>query len=265
MKFNHFKTQEKKMKKIMMLMMVALLMLGLSGQAMAFFEEGHLIRIVSNLNSGLGYEYATDLGDFTGLYTPITSNNNLVGTDTFGLSNLNAADWSQVRIAYFIYSFTGENNLGGAWTSGALANSGVATLNGAVSFFNATVVPTQYWNSIGTTSVQNTQGNPNSYYNSAGISGDFQGFLNAITYLGAEVAPASGFASLGYVDQYLYYYGADPSAGGQGTPLAKIRTFANGTTQLLALAAPAVPIPAAAYLFGSGLLGLFGLRRKMAA
>jgi hypothetical protein len=258
------------MKKLMMLMLVALFMLGVSGQAMAAFEEGHLIRVTYNLINGQGTEFATDLGDFTGLYSPITSNNLLAGQDTFSLSKLNAADWSQAKVGYFIYSFTGQANNGGAWSSGRLTNSGFALPTGLGAFYNGTTLPAALWQSIagtqglGTNSAQNSQTNTSSYYTWAGYEGSFGGFLDTAVHVGGEVSLAA-LATVGYVDQYLYYYGADPNVGGQGTALATIRTFANGTTQLLALAAPAVPIPAAAYLFGSGLLGLFGLRRKMAA
>jgi len=41
-----------------------------------------------------------------------------------------------------------------------------------------------------------------------------------------------------------------------------IRTMADGSTIINPEAAAPVPIPAAAYLLGSGLLGLVGIRRK---
>jgi hypothetical protein len=47
--------------------------------------------------------------------------------------------------------------------------------------------------------------------------------------------------------------------------VATIRTYADGTTQLNPTSVAQTPVPAAVYLLGSGLLGLVGIRRKMAA
>jgi hypothetical protein len=72
--------------------------------------------------------------------------------------------------------------------------------------------------------------------------------------------------TIGYVDHTLYYYGSPSGASGASTGLAvaTIRTYADGATQLNPRVA-ATPVPAAVYLLGSGLLGLVGIRRKMAA
>jgi hypothetical protein len=89
---------------------------------------------------------------------------------------------------------------------------------------------------------------------------------------GTFVQPFNGVASLadlgttGFVDQYLYYWPSTVSnTVAPGTQVAKIRTYADGHTDVMNVPVNPVPIPAALYLFGSGLLGLIGIRRKMAA
>ena len=52
------------MKKIMMLLVAMVLLLGVSGQAKAYFDDGHLIRVVYSTNGTM--ESATDLGDISG-------------------------------------------------------------------------------------------------------------------------------------------------------------------------------------------------------
>ncbi len=89
------------------------------------------------------------------------------------------------------------------------------------------------------------------------------GYLNINGHAGLEANLSALNTVGGYVDQYLYYYGSNPDLGGQGTAVAKIRTNADGSTTLSSLAP--TPIPAAIYLFGSGLVGLVGMRRKMSA
>jgi hypothetical protein len=89
--------------------------------------------------------------------------------------------------------------------------------------------------------------------------GTFRGFLSANN----GVANLADLNTVGYVEQYLYYYG-DPNTVAPGVPLMKLTTNADGTTTASAASA-VVPIPAAVYLLGSGLLGLVGIRRRMAA
>lgn len=260
------------MKKIMMLIMVALLMLGVSGQAMASFEEGHLIRVVYS-GTGAGTEYVTDLGNLSTLTSPITSPNSLPGTDTFSLSSVGASSWNNVNIAYFILDTSAFGGSGTGWTSGSAANGGYTNSGAYGSFAGAAALTTNSWGmySGGATSVNVQQADFASYWQWLNMAnggapnvGSMGGLLQAP---GASAEANLGqLATTGYVDQILYYYGATPDSGARGTAVATIRTLLNGTGSTSLLAAPsAVPIPAAVYLFGSGLLGMFGLRRKMAA
>lgn len=68
-------------------------------------------------------------------------------------------------------------------------------------------------------------------------------------------------AANGYVDMYLFYF---PNGNVRDTahlPVATLRLLPNGQTIINPQAAP-VPVPASALIFGSGILGLFGLRRR---
>jgi hypothetical protein len=253
------------MKRILMLMMVALVMFGVSGQAMASFNDGDLVRVVYQ-GSGTGTEYVTDLGNFSTLTSPIASNNPLTGTDTFSMSSVGASSWASMQVAYYIVSFSANNNNGAAWTSGGV-NGGHTNAGAFNGFLGATAATNSSWGiySGGANSATVQQADLGSYWNNLNLAtsgapniGSMGGYL--VTPANSAEANLANLATTGYVDQILYYY-SNGDTGGRGTAVATIRTLLNGTgsTQLLA-----TPIPAAAYLFGSGLLGMFGLRRKMA-
>src|SRR5271169_4548822 len=110
------------MKKIIMLIMVAVLMLGVSGQAMAAFNEGDLIRVVYT-GTGSGTEYATDLGAFSST-APLSSGNPFAGQDTFSTTSVGASSFSNMTVAYFIMSSTANSGNGAAYTSGSAASGG---------------------------------------------------------------------------------------------------------------------------------------------
>jgi hypothetical protein len=251
-------------------------MLGVSGQAMAAFNEGDLIRVVYNTGAnGTGTEYATDLGAFSST-TPLTGNNLLTGTDKFSLGSVSAGSWSNVNVAYFIEDFNANPTATG---QGSMYTSGQALIGGhqnQYAYYNAAGqiqnTLTAYQNAAGTaSSIALLQTNGSSYWNSmngggSGV-GTMAGFLNQTTNDNAEKNLA-GLSSAGYVDQVLYWYGLNPdsnSQGSRGTVLGTIRTFADGSTQLIATSTATTPIPAAIYLFGSGLVGLVGMRRKISA
>jgi len=255
-----------------MLLVVAVLMLGVSGQAMAYFTDGDLIRVVYSTRNGTGYEYATDLGSLSALGLSSTGGAYTGGPQTISTSNFGIlpgqTTFSNMYVTYFIADAALNSGNGAAWTSGHMTNSGYFLPNGAASFFTATEVPMALWNSVGTISTQNAQieSTGSSFWVNAESSGatlaTYLGFLDNTKQLSEEnLTPLN--TTGGTVDQLLYYYGSNLNAGGRGTAVAEIVTNANGSTTIEGVAA--TPIPAAVYLFGSGLLGMFGLRRKMAA
>ncbi|HET6515694.1 MAG TPA: hypothetical protein VFG09_11090, partial [Thermodesulfovibrionales bacterium] len=63
----------KPMKDVTALIMAFFVVLIASGEAMAYFEEGHLIRVVyfnGTGGTGTGTEYLTDLGSITSFTSP---------------------------------------------------------------------------------------------------------------------------------------------------------------------------------------------------
>jgi hypothetical protein len=87
------------------------------------------------------------------------------------------------------------------------------------------------------------------------------GYLDVTKTGNSAEANLAALSTTGYVDQVLYSYGSDPDSGNAGVQVATIHTTAAGST----VTPTNTPIPAAAYLFGTGLMGLVGLRRKMSA
>jgi hypothetical protein len=248
------------MKKLTVLFMVALFMLGISAQAMAYFEDGDLIRVV--YSSAGTMETATDLGSIASLTTPsglkVTYNAN-----NFSIASLGSgATAANSYVAY--YSFL-AGTPANAWTSGP--NGGQTAqfsvkdgYAGAVHSVNGlyqtqTGAPAQ---------VTVLMSDPNSYFNmlagGGSSAGQFAGFIPA----GNGEANLANLSSVGYVDQYIYYYkptsarNADPT----GLSVAMIRTYADGHT---VMNPNAVPIPPSVLLLGSGLIGLIGIRRKNVA
>jgi len=242
------------MKKIMMLLLVAFLMLGMSGKAMAYFGNDELFRVVYNANNGTGNEFFTDLGTFNNLTDPTQ----LSGTMNLNTSNFNEGTYAgpTSQVAYFMYDGTH------VWVSGD-ANGGYSGGHALSKF----LTPYNNMNSVvaavGTQSVTLAQSNGDSYYTqangggtTAGTMGGFLSLLNSHTGMNANLPG-------GVVDQFLYYFGTPNATGAQtAVAVAQIITNADGSTTLEQIGAP-VPIPAAVYLFGSSLLGLVGLRRKM--
>ncbi len=258
-----------------MLMMVALLMLGVSGKAMAAFSEGDLIRVVYS-GTGSGTEYATDLGNFSSLTAPGSGAYLNDTTDTVSLSQAGATSWSNANVGYFIMSSTLNSGNGAAWTSGPTTGATAAPGQFWSGFqLNAsTVLP--YYNSIAVgNNASSLQSNASSYWTNMNGAGYAVGTMG--TYLDQTVPGntaemnLAALSTTGYVNQMLYYYGATPDGSTtdiKGTAVASLETLVNSSGQLVTVLAGTpspTPIPAAVYLFGSGLLGLIGLRRKMVA
>ncbi len=253
---------KKRMKKIMMLLAATTLLLGVSGQAMASLTVGDLIRVVYKFD-GTGAEVATDLVGATGW----TSGTAVTGptsysTNNFSLSQFSGSAWGDLRVAYYAnmsptnFWFTGPD---GGMDSRAGHAASVRT---ALTQMNGVYSTAMGSGKQGT--IQST--NANSYWYKMNMGGTETGSW------GTFVAPFNGVANLaalgttGFVDQWLYYYpSATSNIVAPGVQVAKIRTYADGHTDVMNLNANPVPVPAALYLFGTGLLGLIGIRRKKAA
>jgi hypothetical protein len=122
-----------------------------------------------------------------------------------------------------------------------------------------------------TTLVDNT--NANSYNLKSSNNGTFGGVLSGSTpNMDASLTTLAANAP---ISQNLYYssnYNQGSTGSGKALTLInasdasgalQILTNSDGSTTIVnGASVSATPIPAAAYLLGSGLLGLFGIRRK---
>ena len=251
-------------KKLLVFAAVFMLVLSFAGQAMADFAVGDLIEVVYQSGAG-NPEVAIDLGNMTALSTPGAVTDTTFTTNQWSLSNFPGANYSNLNVAYFMYGGSGVFLLSGAVDStgtnpqtimGNGKANGAATAMSSVLSLYASL---SGGSGMATTSISNLD----SYYtlldkNGVGV-GSFASLVNGGTNNEANLAP---LATTGYVDQYLYYYPASASniKNSQGVEIADIRTFANGSVEIIPLVT--TPLPAAFWLLGSGLVGLVGIRRR---
>lgn len=240
----------------------ALTLVAFTGNALAYFQDLELIRVVYQNNGSV--ETATDLGSI-GSFTSLAPGGSIAvggGASAFSLSDFSGADWSNLNVAYFVNNKTGAGDL---WASGgettlALKPSqwlGLKSQIGSVQTYYGTTLAAQADSPIG------DKTNANSYFtkldlNNASLAGLLADKLSA----GNIEASLADLATVGYVDQKLYFWDTPgtvlTSVAVQGLTL---RTLQDGSTLI---SNNAVPLPASVLLFGSGLLGLFGVRRKSA-
>jgi len=248
-------------KKMIVLLAGALLTLGASN-AMAYFEDYELIRVVYNASTG--NEMATDLGNINTLLGNAASAGAAGytvggGSNAFtGGTNLGSTADANLYVAYFALDYSAGSSTN-VWVSGTAAtspnNAGQyeAMKNAAgTTFFANYMTP-------GTESVQTMNG-PGSNSFQENLSANPGTFAEYVNPLAGEASLAS--LASGSVAQNLFFW-ADGSVNGNGVKVLDILTNADGSTTLTAVPnTPEVPIPAAAWLLGSGLMGLVGLRRK---
>jgi hypothetical protein len=267
-------------KKLVALLAAALMTVSFAGTALAAFGNGELIRVVYDTTT-TGKEYATDLGSWTTLTGLATTGNQTVGggTDAITLANTGASSWGNLVVAYFLVdTTTGANQIAVAGDANGLI-TGKYKYSGASA--NAQSVNTTYLNAAGAnTSVALAAKNTgNTFYNlmDGGAAqpnvGGYGGWVfNAASNPGG-VLNLAALTTTGYVDQTIYSW-TNPVNGNlglqngtAGTASFTVRTMADGSTLINpGAAAPApVPVPPAFFLMGSGLLGMFGIRRKMKA
>jgi len=237
------------MKKFVILFAAAMLLLGMTGQAMASFAQGDLIQVIYSGVSG--QETATDEGSIASLSTT---------HDTFfaNLASLGAgATLANTSVAYFAWDQSlGTSGFGQVYTSGNLGTGQNGSNSASATFDNAYSITTGAYAAAGGSAVTLATNNPASYVSTLDINDTAPGAMAGFTSPAntAEASLAGGTA-----DQTFYYY--DPHAsGGRGSS-----NTLTGAAQIADITTTTTPVPPSVLLMGSGLLGLIGIRRKHSA
>lgn len=240
-------------KKFVSILAAALFTIGMASQAMAYFDNGNLIRIVYQTSGGTA-EVATDLGNFSSFMAgtapaaPSFIQGGTAGTAgaLFGntaLSNLN--------VTYMVYDTNNPDANPATFSGGATAPN----LVDGIQWGNATSGLQAYYGAVGTQQVVGSMGAANSYSNLFANGG--VGLLGGMVDQSVE-ANLAALAGGGSVNMTIYAF-ADTVNGSALQTLGTITTNASGLT--VSDATP-TPIPPSFLLMGSGLLGMVGIRRK---
>lgn len=242
------------LKKIATFLAAATLMLSMSAPAMAAFDDFSLIRIIYD---NAGHEVFTDLGNInTVLGNPATmASTSFVVGGTAGTAGslFGSTSFANLNVAYL--AFDTNNPSGTTWFSG---NSVPTSIDNGT-FYNQIGNFQGYLKSLSFTNGNaiGSAANLNSY--ASLLQGAGSGLLGGMVDKSIE-ANLAALASGGSITQKLYYF-ADNSSGTAQLQSLTLYTNANGTTTNEA----PTPIPPSLLLMGSGLLGMVGIRRKLAA
>jgi hypothetical protein len=264
------------MKKLLGIAMAAMLVFGIAGQASADFEYGNLHFVAIEDSDGTTkhdttdgtYEYHVDLGNFNathwGDYTGTGDGQALgmfewSGTVDTGmtLDDFDASSWDDIYFAAYGWDadwWQGEEDT--SWYAEGMAFTSAVQVT--ADNLSGSAAIQSLWN--GTDLIEEGQyamANADSYLsnNSDPELGNYNDFVNISgEFWNAEL--------VGLGDTYLY--GFNYTDDGEAS-LALLGTFTlslDTTDNSLLIDYTPVPVPASVLLLGSGLLGLFGIRRK---
>jgi hypothetical protein len=260
------------MKKKMIALLAAAMLTLAAASAFADFSANDLIRVV--YNSAGNIETATDLGSLSTLLT-VTSPTVVGGGTTAFTNAISGTALSGAYVAYFAMNTaeTGFYASGSTNTSSApVANYGqTGTVGGWMTTTSSLYGSLSGGTGIATTPITNTSTTlsvPNTYFYSADGLGSKTGTMGGLILTanagGTELSLAT-LAAQGSLTQALYYLTSSTGRSDtNGIEELLLVTNANGSTTIEAIPA-ATPIPPSFFLMGSGLLGMFGLRRKQRA
>ena len=240
---------------------------GAAGNASAYFEDLNLIRSIYTTTG------VVEIGSDLGLNASTLNSNNVFGSSVAlssfdgALSSLVAGYWAHDMTNRDFYATGFANDTDGLTMLGRKQVSADATYN---------YVQTLYAGSGLATTIINPKETADSYFKVFDVNGNNIGSMGSNLKNDSYEMTLSlaGLTTMGYVDQVLYFFNYDNiSADKSGIEKGIIRTFltSDGTTvdlngpMIATVINPnAVPIPGSIMLLGSGLLGLFSIRRKAA-
>lgn len=247
---------KKSVRTIFVAMMVTL-MVAFAGQAMAYFEQESLVRVVWERRSPATpsgtYEVVTDLGKGNWTFSePYAGPNVMISSPQFSLSQLELSNWDHVYVAYYI----SKQSTVDVWVSGNTSGVQRSAARQMQNFYSNSGQMLGYNYLTGQPQNRNLQEIIDSFARRFTNYGHFNGFL-ATGHVGHASLSSFNQEGIQYVDQYLYFYDT-PNSAANGVPILVLRTWETGMTEILP-----IPIPPAAILLGTGLLGLIGIRRRM--
>ncbi len=259
------------MKKLLVVLAAGLLVFGVAGRANAYFAQGDLIRVVYDTTKGVTYEQATDLGSVTSIEAnPSTLSDSGYNLESGAGGSKAFSNLSTLNVAYFAVNSTGGvGGLGEFWSSGTTgasetnigSSNSLGVLQNAGNILAHAYAPSA--SSGGTANAWYSLTGTYSYYMKMDGNGTAIGSFNQFYFSGpsnGEIALVAG----GSVKQDLFDW-TNPSTTSTILGSLTLTTALSSAGVISTSATPAVgavPIPPSVLLFGSGLLGLVGIRRR---
>jgi hypothetical protein len=257
------------MKRKLSVLLAALMVFAVAGQAAAYFDDLNLIRSIYSASGAV--EVGSDLGGGVNTFSLASPLNVIrgtaVGLSTFdgGLDTLVVGYWSHNQTGQDFYATGNYMDGDGLTMLGRKQNTADGTYN---------PVQTFYATSGSATTVASDKTAVDSYYKAFDRSNPGSGQMGTNLKNDSYEMDISlaALLTVGYVDQYLYFFDYNAASGDKGgVEVAVIRTFLttdgstidlNGNKIATAINPNAVPVPAAVWLLGTGIVGLVGIRRR---
>jgi len=242
------------MKKLLSVLAAVMLVVGVTGQAMAAFELGNFQLVayeeadstapVSNVGNEVHFDLGAGLDAIDG-----------VTLDTgISLTNYSVSSWSQVAVGIFGGGYTPAYVPGDAFFASDTDDFTVSVASKNV-FNSASMAVSSAFGPQDEIQAKAT----GTYYFNMGLSGSPTG-----SYAGMVDANSSFGAELLLADNAILEMGMYSFDGTTVTDLGTWTLDTTGANLMATYSTAAVPVPAAVWLLGSGLLGLIGIRRRNA-